>query len=46
MFDWFRTAVQVLPTVFAESSQNITCYVVAGILKMLAGQKCEHLLEL
>jgi hypothetical protein len=32
--------------VFAESSQNITCYVAAGILKMLAGEKCDHLLEL
>jgi hypothetical protein len=46
MLDWLWTEVQVFPTTFAESSQNITCYVVAGILKMLAGVKCGHLPEL
>jgi hypothetical protein len=46
ILDWVWTEVQALPTAFGESNKNITCYVVAGILKMLAGVKCEHLPEL
>jgi hypothetical protein len=46
MLDWFWMEVQALPTAFAESIQNITCYAVAGILKMLARVKCGHLSEL
>jgi hypothetical protein len=38
--------VRALPSAFAEANQNITCYVVAGILKMLSGVGCEHLSEL
>jgi hypothetical protein len=37
MLDWFRTEEQAQPSAFAEANQNITCYAVAGILKMLAG---------
>jgi hypothetical protein len=46
LLDWFRTEVQALPTAFAESKQNITRYVVAGILRMLARVECGHLSEL
>jgi hypothetical protein len=35
-----------LPTAFTESNQKITCYALAGILKMLAGVECGHLSEL
>jgi hypothetical protein len=38
--------VQALPDTFTEANQNITCYVVAGILKMLAGVNYEHLPKL
>jgi hypothetical protein len=46
MLDWFRTEVQALHTTFAESNQNITCYAVVGILRMLVGVECGHLSEL
>jgi hypothetical protein len=37
MLDWFRMEVQALSIAFTKSNQNITCYAVAGILRMLAG---------
>jgi hypothetical protein len=37
MLDFFWTEVQALPTTFDESNQNITCFVVACILRMLGG---------
>jgi hypothetical protein len=46
MLEWFRTEVQAPPTAFAESNQNITCFAVAGVLRMLAGVECGHLSEL
>jgi hypothetical protein len=46
MLEWFRMEVQALPTSFIESNENITCFVVAGVLKMLAGVECGHLPEL
>jgi hypothetical protein len=46
MLDWFWTEVQALPTTFAESNQNNTCYAVAGILRMLAEVECGHQPEL
>jgi hypothetical protein len=38
--------VQALLDTFAQAYQNITCYTVAGILKMLEGVDCEHLSKL
>jgi hypothetical protein len=46
MLDWFRMEVQALPTTFTESNEDVTCYAVAGILRMLAGVECGHLSEL
>jgi hypothetical protein len=43
---WFRIEVQAMPTAFAECNQNITCYVMAGILKKLVGVECGYLPEL
>jgi hypothetical protein len=43
MLDWFRMEVQALPAAFTESNQNITCYVVSGIIRMLVGVECGHL---
>jgi hypothetical protein len=40
MLDLFRMKLQAFPTAFAESNQNITCFVVAGILRMLEQVKC------
>jgi hypothetical protein len=37
---WFRTQVQALSPAFTEINQNITCYAVASILRMLAGVEC------
>jgi hypothetical protein len=44
--EWFRMEVQALPTAFAECNENITCYTLIGVFKMLAGVECEHLVEL
>jgi hypothetical protein len=38
--------VQALSTAFPKSNQNITCYAVADILRMLAGVERGHLSEL
>jgi hypothetical protein len=38
--------VLALPIAFAECNENITCYALIGVFKMLAGVECEHLLEL
>jgi hypothetical protein len=46
MLEWFRTEVQALPTTFAESNENITCFAVAGILRILVGVECGHPSEL
>jgi hypothetical protein len=46
LLDWFWMEVRALPTTFAECNENITCFVLVGVLKMLAGVECEHLLEL
>jgi hypothetical protein len=39
-------AANAMPTAFAECNQNITCYVMAGILKKLVGVECGYLPEL
>jgi hypothetical protein len=44
--EWFWAEVAAMPTDFAECSENITCYALIGIFQMLAGEGCEHLLEL
>jgi hypothetical protein len=43
---WFWTEVQALPTAFVECDENITCYALIGVFKMLAGVECEHLPKL
>jgi hypothetical protein len=35
--EWFQMEVQALPTVFAECNENITCYALIDVFKMLAG---------
>jgi hypothetical protein len=35
--------VRVLPTTFAECNEDITCFALVGVFKMLAGVECEHL---
>jgi hypothetical protein len=45
-FEWFRTEVQAPPTAFSKCNENITCYSMIGVFKMLAGVECEHLPEL
>jgi hypothetical protein len=45
-FQWFRTEVMSMPTTFVECNKNITCYAFVGVFQMLAGEGCEHLLEL
>jgi hypothetical protein len=44
--EWFRMEVLALPTAFAECNENITCYALIGVFKMLVGVECEHLPEL
>jgi hypothetical protein len=41
--EWFQMEVQDLPTTFSECNENITCYTLIGVFKMLAGVECEHL---
>jgi hypothetical protein len=36
----------VLPIAFAECNENITCFALVGVFKMLARVECEHLSEL
>jgi hypothetical protein len=43
---WFQAEVQALPMAFSECNENITCYTLIGVFKMLAGVECEQLLEL
>jgi hypothetical protein len=43
---WFRTEVQTLPIAFSERIENITCFTLIGVIKMLAGVECGHLPEL
>jgi hypothetical protein len=38
--------VWALPTTFAECNENITCFALVGVFKMLAMVECEHLPEL
>jgi hypothetical protein len=35
IIDWFKGEIQRLSGTFAEANKNITCFAVAGILKML-----------
>jgi hypothetical protein len=44
--EWFRTEVQALPIAFSECNENITCFALIGVIKMLAGVECGHLPEL
>jgi hypothetical protein len=44
--EWFWAEVEAMPTTFAECNESTTCYVLIGILQMLAGEVCEHLLKL
>jgi hypothetical protein len=44
--EWFRTEVQVLPIAFFECNENITCFYLIGVIKMLVGVECGHLPEL
>jgi hypothetical protein len=44
--EWFQMEVLALPTAFAECNENITCYALIGVFKMLVGVECEHLPEL
>jgi hypothetical protein len=46
MLEWFCTEVQALPNAFAKCNENITCFALVGVCKMLAGVGCEHLPEL
>jgi hypothetical protein len=43
---WFRVEIAAMPTAFAECNENITCYALIGIIQMLVGEGCEHVLEL
>jgi hypothetical protein len=46
LLEWFWAEVVAMPATFAECNENITCYTLIGIFKMLVGEGCEHLLEL
>jgi hypothetical protein len=46
IIDWFKEEAQTLPITFAYGNKNISYFIVAGILKMLAGVGCEHISEL
>jgi hypothetical protein len=37
-FEWFRTEVTVMPTVFVECNKNITCYALIAIFSCLQGK--------
>jgi hypothetical protein len=45
-FRWFQKEIKSMPTAFAECNENITCYALVGVFQMLAGEGCEHVLEL
>jgi hypothetical protein len=44
--EWFWAKVMVMPTTFAKCNENMTSYALIGVFQMLAGEVCEHLLEL
>jgi hypothetical protein len=44
--EWFWTEVQALPISFSECNENITCFTLIGVLKILVGVECGHLPEL
>jgi hypothetical protein len=44
--EWFQAEDAAMPTAFPESNDNITCFALVGIFQMLAGERCENLLEL
>jgi hypothetical protein len=46
IIDWFKGEIQTLSGTFAEANKNITCFAVAGILKMLEETGCERVPEL
>jgi hypothetical protein len=46
LLDWFRMEVQALPTALTECNENVTCFALVGVFKMLAGVECEHVPEL
>jgi hypothetical protein len=46
LLEWFQAEVQALPIAFFKCNENITCYVLIGVFKMLAGVECGHLPEL
>jgi hypothetical protein len=35
--------VKALPSAFGECNENITCYALIGVFKMLVGLECQHL---
>jgi hypothetical protein len=45
-FEWFQTEVQALRIAFFECNENITCFTLIGVIKMIAGVECRHLSEL
>jgi hypothetical protein len=45
-FKWFRKEIELMPTTFVECNENVTCYTLIGVFQILAGEGCEHLLEL
>jgi hypothetical protein len=44
--EWFGMEVQALPITFSYCNENITCFTLIGVFKMLAGVECGHLPEL
>jgi hypothetical protein len=44
--EWFQMEVLALPIAFSECNENITCFILIGVIKILAGVECGHLLEL
>jgi hypothetical protein len=44
--EWFWMEVQALPIAFSECNENMTCFALIGVIKMLAGVECGHLSEL
>jgi hypothetical protein len=46
MLNWFWMELQALPAAFVECNENITCFTLVGVFKMLAKVECEHLPDL
>jgi hypothetical protein len=46
LLEQFWVEVAAMPTTFAKCNENITCYMLIGIFRMLVGEGCEHLPEL